>query len=545
MVHKKILGTAVLAALGLNSAGVLAGVSFFNVTDAHSTATPTLPAIVSAATNPAQFEGVGFETHGTEKIVVSGVGVDGIVYAAEMFGGSGLNLPYHDTTGQHVAVAYQIDAPIKEDFDLTFTLSNGAKFSEALLSIDNANDTVEYDCTGATDCDRGALGQSVTYRVKAKTKVIDTNSVLALAYQITNTGALATPGETIEMRITFETEIGVKVAAPRTITVAKSAKALGDISIVPEDIGTVKISVASGQTEFVGENPPNSTEGAFVSPEEVILGYIKMGDSGGGDIPKAQDGVTAWALGQNEGKIDEENTTLTITEGQFAASATGSSGRVYLDFETGFQDAVVSEVEGKWIATWKLGNSAMEAISTDPDTVPIKMKVDGSTAINVTENPPVATLNIDFVEDFMENITGISADLRRFRLDGTVCTLYNIPGSNAPDAINIRITNDTNTAGAITIGMWGEDGTELIPSGTPLLGDGATGSEDVLQPYATWHISAAELESFSGGPWQRRAVATISSTISKLEAFALLRHKATGINSNLSGGASGNACPDD
>jgi hypothetical protein len=85
----------------------------------------------------------------------------------------------------------------------------------------------------------------------------------------------------------------------------------------------------------------------------------------------------------------------------------------------------------------------------------------------------------------------------------------------------------------------------LIPSGTPLLGDGVTGSEDVLQPYATWHISAAELESFSGGPWQRRAMATISSTISKLEAFALLRHKATGINSNLSGGATGNACPDD
>jgi hypothetical protein len=547
MVHNKILKAALLATLGLSSSGVAAEVWFKNIGNNAQETGPSGDILSSYTVNPATFTGE-FETYATEKIVVNDVPTDGIIYAAEMFGSGGIDIPSSTTTGDLLAVAYKIDAAIEEDFDLTFTLSNGAKFADAMLSIDNANGTEHYDCTNAALCKESSLSSSVTYRIKPKDTdagavPLDANSVFALAYRLTDTGALATPGESIEMTITFETEIGVKVAAPRTLTVAKSAKALTEINILPEEIGTVKISVSSGQTQFTGENP-QSLEGAYVSPEEAVLGYIEIKSSE--PPPKAQDGISNWTLGANQGVVIEDNSLLTITEGQFAASASGL-GRVYWEATGASEDATVTDVDGKWQAVWQLDDAALKAISDDTAAdkkVPIKMKVDGVSEINVTENAPVATLDIDFENEDMQDIKGITGELNRFRLDGTVCTLYNIPGANAPDITNIRITNDTNATGTVTIGMWGQDGTELIASGTPLLSDGATG-EDVLQPYASWHINAAELESLAGGPWEKRAIVTLSSTLSKLEVFALLRHKGTGINSNLSGGASGNACPDD
>lgn len=187
MVHKKILGTAILATFSLNTS---AAVWFENVPGTNFASVVT-----STTVNPATFNTTAnFETHTTEKIVVNGVSTEGIIYAAEMFGsGGGIDIPSNATTGIHQAVAYQIDAPIKEDFDLVFTLSNGAKFADALLSIANNDVANDYDCkTTPADCQlKGTLGNSVTYRVRAKDKPLKSGSILALAYQLTNTGALA------------------------------------------------------------------------------------------------------------------------------------------------------------------------------------------------------------------------------------------------------------------------------------------------------------------------------------------------------------------
>jgi len=551
MIRKKILGVAILAAFSLSVAGIAQAGTFVNA-DATSG--------IDNAGAPPSFDGASFESS-TETLVLPATAVtDGITYAAEMFQGTGITIPDNggdNTKGQYAAVLYIIDGDITKDFRLTYTLSNGAQFDgDPIVSIAGGLPT-EFDCTNGTDCvkeDGGSGDNFVTYTIIANTNNLTNGEGIALAYRLKNTGALATPGEQIEMTVKLETyPLAIKVAPSRTISVAQSKAALGDLKILPEEGGSVKISVSSGQTEFVGENPAGGT-GAYVSTDEVILGYIEINQV---TNVKARDGVTDWTIGTGEGLVVEgSTTTLSITEGQFAASASGSGQVYFMGDNSGATPSTgsivaneVIDVDGTWTATWELSNATLQNIATDTAATPqrkimIRMKVDGTNEINVTENPPVATLNIDFDEDFMEDITDIAADLRRFRLDGTVCTLYNIPGGNAPDVINIRITNDTNASGTVTIGMWGEDGTELIASGTPLLSDGATG-DDVLQAYASWHISAADLESLAGGPWTRRAIVTLSSTLSKLEAFALLRHKTTGINSNLSGGASGNACPDD
>jgi hypothetical protein len=77
---------------------------------------------------------VGFDFTGGQSVI--SVATEGVPFAAELFGGSGITLPSvpstgtAGTTGGYMAVVYTIDGQITQNFNMTFTLDNGATFAE-------------------------------------------------------------------------------------------------------------------------------------------------------------------------------------------------------------------------------------------------------------------------------------------------------------------------------------------------------------------------------------------------------------------------------
>lgn len=488
---------------------------------------------------------------GADAIIASQHDEEGTTYAAELFGGSGVTIP----SGLQAAVVYLLDGVITEGFRMKFTLSDGAFNANPNLAIDeqggspniiptlldggSGKNYAEFDIPlgGDLSGDGGAT--------------LATTTKFQLAYQLSKTAGLATPGGKVDMSVTLLTyPLNVKVGPARTVTVAQSQQGT-KIKLTQEELGDVNISVSEGETQFVGENPGGG-EGAFVANDEVILGYITVEDTTNNATSPvmSSDGLTDWEIGQAaDAKVKTDTSLFTIEDGQFSASAS-APGQVSIQGTlTASTAAEVTSDEGgeKWTATWKLTDSLLSQIATDTDngdSVSIRIIADGNTKINVTENDPTANLSIDYDVDEIADVSGITATFRSFSRDGTVCSLFNLPGDGAPDKTNIRITNDSSTAGQITVAMWGEDGTELIPAGTVLKNmDPTTGLElsDTIQSQESWHINDVELKAL-GTAWTGRAHATFTSTLPKLGVFAWLRHQATGINSNLSSGASGSGC---
>jgi hypothetical protein len=166
------------------------------------------------------------------------------------------------------------------------------------------------------------------------------------------------------------------------------------------------------------------------------------------------------------------------------------------------------------------------------DKCAIVIQADGTTTIEDHPSAPTAMLNIKYATGAKE----FSSKLLQIKRNGTVCKLYNIPASNAVDALSIRVTNTSRQAGVVKGTLQALDGTtiftnqDLIPA---------------LASNATVRVDAAALKVLAGGTdWTGRAVLTLSSNIKdgSLEVFSLVRNKAGGPLMNLSGGASGNGC---
>ena len=358
-----------------------------------------------------------------------------------------------------------------------------------------------------------------------------TADTLTLAYQIDNTSVLATPGQEIKMAVTLETPEGVLVHPARTVSIATSKEGT-KFELLSEPLGKVNISVADGETLFSGEG------GAFISSDEVILGYITITNTGA-DV-YTSNGTTPWEIGggSDDASVNETTTTLTINGGQFAASQE-SPGKVYI--QEGTVSATITEEDGNFTAEWTLSDGDLAAIALKNGQVDIRMKVDGINQINSIENAPEMTLAVDYKLSNYKDATAGPVTLRKYVRDGTVCRLYNLPGASAGDVTNVRIYNDSNTAAEIKVMMWDQDGNVIIPS------DGSSSAVclkdcDPIPPQAVWHLSAADLETLAGGPWLKRGVLEINTTLPKIEAYALLRDKITGIISNMSAGASGEGC---
>lgn len=475
---------------------------------------------------------------------VINTGATHITYATELFGSGSVTLPDDSTTGKWPAVIYTTDGDISKSFNMTFSLSNGASFADTVLCGDDK--ALDGSGTNTGDISTTAdSGETVTYKIQINTctgiggdTVFNHGSKLVLAYKLTNTQALAVADEDIEMMADLRTITvpPTPVNPALTTTVAKSATAIS-AKITPQATGTVKISVGSESKEFVGtaESYQNSTTA------EIGLLEVKQVAS-----YKRADGINDFAIGS--GKVELDGTTLVIESGQFDASK-ASPGKVFLA-NTG-DDAIIAEaetVDDDGTATFELDSDEVASIISvtgGGNDVGIRFQVDGKTPINSVENPPPATFTLSYDDATIAGLEVGPVDLKKIFPDGTKCTVYNVPNTKAQDDLSILITNDSMLSAELTLTLDDQDGNELFK-----------GPVGPLDAWNTMRVSSEDLERLMKGValdapitweteqplWTKRGVLYINTIIPKIEVLALLRDKASNINSNLSTGASGVAC---
>jgi hypothetical protein len=536
MFEKRKLASAITLALALPTT--------MSVEVAHAAASFTTGSVETAdvSTEPAYCNSVAVGTAGAQGVINTGATY--ITYATELFGSGSVVLPTATAPEKWPAVIYTTDGDISKSFNMTFSLSNGASFADTVLCADNDALNGTSPNTGSITT-TSAAGETVTYKIQINTNdtsgdtVFDTGSKLVLAYKLTNTQALATADEDIEMTADLRTITvpPTPVNPALTTTVAKSATAIS-AKITPQASGTVKISVASESKEFTGtaESYQNSTTA------EIGLLEVKQA----AEI-KREDGINNFEIGS--GKIELDGTTLVIENGQFDASK-ASPGKVFLA-NTG-DDTLIGEaaetVDEDGTATFELSSDEVASIISvtgGGNDVGIRFQVDGKTPINSVENPPPATFTLAYDEATIAGLEVGPVDLRKIFQDGTKCTVYNVPNTAAQDDLSILITNDSVLSAELTLTLDDQDGNELFK-----------GPIGPLEAWKTMRVSSEDLERLMQGVaidppapitwdqplWTKRGVLYISTTIPKIEILALLRDKASNINSNLSTGASGVAC---
>ncbi len=361
---------------------------------------------------------------------------------------------------------------------------------------------------------------------------LTTGDRFMLLYKLRNTKVLANLDEKIEMTVGLTTPLTqIKLNPTRTITIARSKPGLITPEIRALETGEVKISVFADSKEFVS-GPFLRPDYAFLGTDQVQIGYLNLdNDTSGAYLSKTADGETPFQIGKRGAEAD--NSTLLIEKGQFAGSLF-SPGKVFLNIKG--QEALIADEVTETTATWHLNNTDLQKIAAaDTDHITFRIKVNGQTAINVPDQPPKATLTLDFDEPKTTDITA-SAVLRWIKKNGTTCQIYTVPNTKATESISIRITNDSKEEGQITGTLYDMDGQELIEAGTPLF-------EEAIKPNETKRLTAKELEELAGTSWTGRARLVISSSLPKMEVMSLLREKRLGSPlSNLSLGARGNSC---
>lgn len=136
MRKNRTLTAAITTALSLSSGVAYAQGSQFENVDSAARATEAIKKAGEAGLTSTDSGGLlrpnlGFDFTGGETVI--NVAADGVPFAAELFGGTGLTLPTvlsAGTTGSYMAVVYTIDGTINQNFNMTFTLDNGATFAE-------------------------------------------------------------------------------------------------------------------------------------------------------------------------------------------------------------------------------------------------------------------------------------------------------------------------------------------------------------------------------------------------------------------------------
>jgi hypothetical protein len=496
----------------------------------------------------------------TSQTVIS-VPEDGIVYGSHLFGSG--NTPETLPSGSNAAVKYTVEGSIGFAFDFQVTLSNGAKFDDnpILGFVDSSGNSNTPTFTGGDDCEGETECIWTVNMVDVPDPKLQDGSLFYVFYNLSNTDALQEPGEKIDLSATLNSTLNGSLATDLSVTVAQSEDPL-EVEITPGEDISLRISVSSGSTEFVTTGTDSEE---LVSANEAVIGYLSIQNNSNVVGP---DGSTSWTLGNGEdfeAGFDEDtniDTGLSITSGQFNASITGSSGSVYIALP-GLEDDAVSSNDDKieavsvtsTTAFWELSDTDLgnlTAAVTDGNLPAIVIETDGTNTINIEENPPEATLVIDYVK-YQQDITYGPTELVDFRQDGTTCWVYNVPPPSTEgvaDVMNLRITNDSaSVSGEILGTLYPMNGdttslTNPIFSGINLLGEGVE-----LGAYQTVRITADDIAALGGDTpyvwWEdggRRGTLLISTTLPKLEILVLMRDGNTGIMSNLSTGASGFAC---
>jgi hypothetical protein len=137
MQKNRILAVAIASTLSVSS-----GVAYGSFENVRNGMTPAALDSVYTPRRPIEVFDFGTET-------VIGVndasGTYGTVYASELFGDSRTLPSGENSKGTYAAVIYTIDGKISDDFEMTFTLTNGATFDgDPLLGIDDSGTSTSH-----------------------------------------------------------------------------------------------------------------------------------------------------------------------------------------------------------------------------------------------------------------------------------------------------------------------------------------------------------------------------------------------------------------
>jgi len=526
MRKNKILSVAVAATLclpiGIASAAVG---SFKNVNQTtHGTvnaagdSTDPIDKVLSANKPTATFD----EISGGNTLV--DVPTNGIVYATEIFGGDGPPALPNTTDARLAAVLYTIDGEIDAEFDILFTLSAGQFAEDPKLAISDksTNYTTEPILT-----EGGRNDSVVGFRVTANNNKLQSGDQLMLAYRIKGVNdVLGTANGKIDLTAQLTTRTDLPLNPERTVTIATSKTAVS-AELTTEDTGEVNISVSDGSKKFTGSG------NAYVDASTVQIGYLKITNLA--NIMES-DGETEFQVGQGtDGKLNDAvdaGSKLEISNGQFSAS-TAAPGEVSLNAGTKVvADEVVEEA-----ATFKLDDTDFPNLSSGSN-IAIRFTANGSDPIKTLENPPSATLVLDFKEEYVVDMELAPVDLRGVGRDGAVCIVYVVPSASIPkEKINIRITNDSNEDGTLYGNLFNEAGEQIGEGFLNEINDPLGAGQTVT--YQATHLA----DKMGIDMWSGRAQLVITSTLPGLEVMALIRNQSDrSLITNISLGATGVSC---
>jgi hypothetical protein len=216
-----------------------------------------------------------------------------------------------------------------------------------------------------------------------------------------------------------------------------------------------------------------------------------------------------------------------------------TEGNVYIDV-TGLDKKIAAdEFTNTTTAKWDLDATDLGTTMLDQGDLDMVLTVKGDTEIN--ENRQIQTKGTLAIEFDGGNSVTRSTFLRHLKKNGTVCTLYNIPASNALDIVNIRVTNDSPSVDGFVKGKLRDMDNKVIFQKTLI-------EQGNLKPHQTVRLQMEDLTA-DGSAWTGRAVLVLESNIPHplMQVYGLLRaREATGFPEtplmNMSTGATGDSC---
>jgi hypothetical protein len=201
------------------------------------------------------------------------------------------------------------------------------------------------------------------------------------------------------------------------------------------------------------------------------------------------------------------------------------------------------------MAEWTLTASQLSTLyNTSTAKVDIVLEADGTNIIEEQSQAAQATLLINYGGGKQDVF---NRNLIHIKRNGVVCSIYNVPGPNAMDSGNIRITNTSGAKGTLTGTLRDKNGDPIFTN-QPLIDKEIEPNETVYittDPAITNGIQLNMIDKdqtwkdkHGTESWNGRAILTINSNLNSLEIYGLVRNKAGGPLTNMSVGATGNGC---
>lgn len=508
MRQNKILSAAILTALAVGSGNGQAADPVFEMAFIDSSASCDENATTTYGNTP-------------KSVAMESVGSDGI-------GTNGTTICTKYTTG----IANGLD----EMFYISYTLTGG--------KWDGLPSTSDFKISAATVPGLASAGADETTAkfliTPSSSNSIGSNNPMYFTFALTELAdTLQEENGVVNLEAELLLALGeASLEKPDSLDLMKSV--MGTKVTIEASTEEVKIDVAQSGMKFTGSSYGELT---------ASLGTLTIEDNDITPAPEYYD--TTWGnWSMDENRVSEEAGTLKITNGPFAASrgAHDPEGEpsdyfVFLASGCGLTESAVpaTEIEDDTTARWDFTRDDMKNV-IDPDNVDICVRVPetNSTQINETKDPPETDLLINY--DKRDNLGYSKTRLLHIKRNGTVCSLYNVPSENGTDIVNIRVTNLTTREGILMGQLKDKDGNLIFDGELDLLGG------QKLLPNATVRITATNLKDLliaaghETGLWDGRAVLTISSDLTRMEVFGLLRNQAGGPLLNMSVGGTGNGC---